>query len=108
MYHSAPIFHADNHYYFSGYNDNGFDSILRLAQNSWTWSTVGQVNLSRWGHGVIMVGDKFMIMGGRGIRKNEECLLTNGEFSCTELSSSLNDYVYTPMLFLVDESYGNC
>ena len=108
MYHSAPIFHADNHYFFSGYNDNGVDSILRLAQNSWTWSTVGQVNLSRWGHGVIMVGDKFMIMGGRGIRKNEECLLSNGEFSCTELSSSLNDYVYTPMLFLVDESYGNC
>ena len=85
------------------------NSILRLSGSSWTWSNVGQLNSVRHGHGVILVGNKFMILGGyNAIFKNEACSLENEQFTCTELSSSLSKYSYMPILHLVDENYGTC
>ena len=108
MFHFAALFHTGNHYYFGGHSAGRLASILRLDGNSWTWSNVGQLNSPRWGHGVILVGNTFKILGGDGTFRNEVCLLTNEQLTCTEQTSSLTDYVYTPVLSLVDDNYGNC
>ena len=76
----------------------------------WTWSNVGQIIGSRVGHGVILIRDRFMIVGGPSswTDKNEVCNLNNGKFNCIELASSLTKYAERPILFLVDAHYKNC
>ena len=104
----AAVFHGGSYYYFGGYSSAAIASILRLNGNSWTWSNVGQINTSRHGHRVMFVGNTFMVVGGGGTVGNEACVLANEQFTCTELSSSLTDYAWYPVLYLVDENYGNC
>ena len=101
----VAVFYAGNHYYFGG---TRLSSILCLNGSSWSWSNAGQLNSSRNGHGVILVGNTFTIVGGEGTLRNEACLLFNGQFNCTELSTSLTNYSWRPMLYLVDENYANC
>ena len=63
---------------------------------------------TREAHQVILVGDRFMIIGGMGTKNNEACFLNNGQFNCTEFSSSLKNYAYYPILYLVNDNYKNC
>ena len=106
---SAAIFHEGFYYYFGGYSTVEVDSILRLSGSSWTWSHLGQLNSRRDGHGVILVGTTFMVVGGYRSQKNEACLLRTGQFICTKLTStSLYEYRFWPIMYLVDEDYGNC
>ena len=108
----AVVFNADNFYYFGGNTGSLSSSILGLSAASWTWSIVGKLNFSRHGHGVILVENTFMVLGGEGLYSvdmpNEACLLSSGQFTCTQLSTNLTDYTFTPLLFLVDNAYGNC
>ena len=108
MYYYAVVVHDSSHYYFGGYSDGDTNSILRLQSGSWTWTNAGQLNSVRRGHGVIVVNDTFMVVGGGGDYKNEACVLNNNQFNCTELSSSLNNYGFDPILFSVADNYGNC
>ena len=85
----VAVFYAGNHYYFGG---TALSSILCLNGSSLSWSNAGQLNSSRNGHGVILVGNTFTIVGGEGTLRNEACLLSNGQFNCTELSTSLTNY----------------
>ena len=104
----AVIFHGSSHYYFGGYYQGYLDSILRLQSGSWTWTNVGQMNSARSSHAVTLVNEMFMVVGGYGNVNNEACVLNNGQFNCTELSSSLNNYVVYPLLFSVADNYGSC
>ena len=104
----AVIFHGGNHFFFGGSSDGQLDSILRLSGNSWTWSKVGQLNALRQAHGVILVEDTFTVVGGTGIKKNEACVLNNEQLTCTELASSLTNYEYYPILYLVGKDYETC
>ena len=101
-----------SHYYFggrtTGYSVQLLSSILRLESGSWTWSNVGRIKSARMGHAVILVGEKFIVVGGEGNHNNEACLLNNYEFSCTKLSSSLTNYANSPILFSVADNYINC
>ena len=114
MYLYAVVVQGSSHYYFGGYyvsadgSNVGLDSILRLQSGSWTWSNVGQINSARYGHAVILIGQKFMVVGGGQKKYNEVCMLYNGRFNCTELSSSLSSYAYSPILFSVPDSYRYC
>ena len=110
MYYYAVIVHGSSHYYFGGYDGGDLNSILRLQSGSWKWSNVGQMKsyMHRLGHAVILVSKTFMVVGGDGTQKNEACLLNNGQFSCTELSSSLDSYIYYPILLSVADNFGNC
>ena len=109
IYEYAVTFHAGNFYYFGGYGYFGrLDSILRLNADSWTWSNVGKLNSARLGHSVILIENKFMVIGGSDNQPNEACVLNDGQFSCTEQPNSLTDYRITPILFLVNKSYGDC
>ena len=97
-------FYDGNYYYFGGVSSS---QILRLSGTSWTWSNAGQLSSPRSNHGVISVGNTFMVVGGRSTEKNEACTLENGEITCTQLSTSLSGYL-DPILFHVDENYRNC
>ena len=104
----AAIFYAGDFYYFGGTDGNDLSSILRLNAASWTWSNVGQMNSPRWGHAVTLVGNTFIIIGGFGTQPNEACTLNNDEFTCEEKSSTLESYFLTPLLYVVNDNYGNC
>ena len=107
----AVVFHAGHFYYFGGYIygfSSTLDSVLRLDGTAWTWSNAGKIKSARYGHGVIVVGSNFMVIGGWHTQTNEQCLLSNGTFTCTEFTSSLTNYAFPAILHLVDANYGNC
>ena len=114
----AVIFDAGNFYYFGGYDGSGISSsILRLNAASWTWSFVGTLNSPRVNHGVILVENTIMVIGGTDYtlyyKLNsrlpiEVCLLNNGQLNCEEKTSSLTDNFHTPLLFVVSNSFGLC
>ena len=105
----AVIFHASTHYYFGGISSYGaLDSIFALEENTWTWSKRGSMNSKRYAHGVILLEEKIMVVGGDGKKKNEACVLNNGQFSCTKFTTLLNDYAYYPVLYVLDEDQKNC
>ena len=105
----ASIFHGGFHYYFGGQSFyEVLNSIIGLEESSWSWSIVGHLTSKRRRHEAILVGERFMIIGGFKTFKHEACLLNDGIFSCTELSSNLTGYANWPVLFPVEENYKNC
>ena len=97
MFEYAAVFHAGYHYYFGGKVDSSIlNSVLQLEESSWTWSNVGQMKKSRFLHGVIMIGDRFMVLGGREEvdswerMPNEDCLMNDGKVTCTEYYTGLD------------------
>ena len=110
----AVIFDAGSFYYFGGCiftsscSKDVATSILRLNAATWRWTSIGQLNSARRGHGVVLVGNAFMIIGGWGNKSNEACLLNDGNFTCEEKNSYLYDYKSTPLLFGVDDSHKLC
>ena len=106
--HYAVIFNAGNFYYFGGslgYPDN---TIRSLSAATWTWSEVGRLNAARYGHGVILVDNNFMIVGGNGNQPNEACHLNNGQFICEQKTSRLTNFYGSQILFRVSENYELC
>ena len=101
----AVVFRGGYHYYFGGTN---VTSVCRLEEKTWNWSKLGQLNSVREGYGVISVEEKFIVVGGHSSQNIEECLLDNGEFSCTEVQTWFINYYIYPILYLVDENYTNC
>ena len=108
LYGYAVTFDADNFYYFGGYDRSDLSSILRLSAASWTWSNVGNLSSARNAHGVILVENTFMVIGGLSTKPNEACQLNNGQFTCEAKTSSLNYYYYYPLPFLVSDDYKLC
>ena len=106
----AVIFHAGNFYYFGGYDDGhgSVNSVLRLNAVVWTWSNFAHLNSARQNHGVILVQNTFMVIGGLESKPNEACFLEDRKLSCTKLHFSLSRNYNNPLLFLVNYSYGNC
>ena len=49
-----------------------------------------------------------MVVGGDLSKNMEECVLNNGQFTCTSLSAALNDYAFDPIVFLVGDKYASC
>ena len=105
----AAVFYAGNFYYFGGNGDTRqLSSIFRLNAASWNWLNVGQMNSPRLGHAVTLVDNKFMLIGGAGVKANEACILDNDEFICEEKSSTLTNYALTPLLYVVNDGYETC
>ena len=72
------------------------------------WSLSGKLQNGRDGHGVIYKGSSFLIVGGYGALKTEECVLNGTVMTCTEQRSpALDNYVYFPALFLTADNYGD-
>ena len=120
MYHHAVLFYAGNFYNFGGVTrfTEQLSSIFCLNGVSWTWSNVGQMISPRYGHAVISIENRFMVVGGVQADgnlavavpalKHEVCTLNNGFFSCTAFNSSLTNFYNTPVLYHVDKNYRTC
>ena len=104
LYNYAVIFYAGNFYYFGGWGSG----ILRLDAATWTWSSVGQLNYGRYANGAILIDNTVMVIGGVDTKPNEACLFNNGQVTCEEKTSSLDNYQYTPLLFLVSDDFELC
>ena len=56
----------------------------------------------RRGHGVIFDASQFLVIGGSGKLKTENCVLNEETVNCTEQSLGLTNYEFYPELALVD------
>ena len=64
---------------------------------------------ARNGHAVVFDGTQFLVIGGQGDLKTENCVPTGNTITCTEQQLGLDKYTHFPELMLVDDNYGdNC
>ena len=108
MYFCPSIYHSGSFYIFGG-NHNS-NNIARLDEVTQTWSLAGKMKSNRHGHGVIFADSTFLVIGGGGSKKTENCILEGTVMTCTEQeSATLGNYKDFPALFLTVENYGdNC
>ena len=92
--------------------------IARLDMKTTTWSIIGELNSPRLAHSVIYNGKEFLVVGGKDRhgtnnenrkKKTERCNLHKGQMICVELGSTLENYIYYPILVTVDSNFTkNC
>ena len=92
----APIIYFEGFFYVFGGT-----KINKLNAATHVWSKAGDLNTSRYGHNVIFDGRHFLVVGGRGTKKTEQCTITHEEVTCVEQAPQLTDYAFYPELFLV-------
>ena len=89
-----------------------------LEKNIWrfdpfenVWKLLGNLNLPRYGHGVIHVNNKFFVVGGgtttlTGVLPTESCELVNSyihgqQIKCTYWAPQLKSFTFYPELMLL-------
>ena len=83
-----------------------YASIARFDTTSETWSEVGTLNSGRNGHGVLRMGDDYLVIGGRGVQPTERCSVSNDfEVTCASMEPFLSEYDTYPGLFYVSKDY---
>ena len=106
MLYCPSIYHSGSFYIFGGYRNS--NNIARFDEVTRTWSLAGKLNSNREGHGVIYVDSTFLIIGGYGNYKTENCVLEGTVMTCIEQESApLKDYKFYPALFLTVDNYGD-
>ena len=65
----AAVFYGQTFYYFGGQHiihgqGQLMNQIAGLDSISWKWSSLGYLNTARSTHNVILVGNRFMVVGG--------------------------------------------
>ena len=108
------VAHSDSFILFSGTSgstyDGQTDKIAKYNPASDQWTKIGNLQQSRRGFGVIKMGKKFIVMGGKfdGMH-TEVCELKNEFIKCTSREPTLNDFAYYPALMIVSSDYAdNC
>ena len=106
VYYASIIYHDGAFFIFGGkYN---LRNIARLDEVSQRWSLAGKLNSDRLRHNVIFDGTYFLVVGGEGSKKTENCVLDETVMTCTEQDSDpISDYVEYPALFLTADDYGD-
>ena len=71
--------------------------------------SVGKLYNARQGHSVIFDETRFLVVGGYEAHRHEQCLLNNGNFTCSELEASKPalDYAFYPELYLTNGTFGD-
>lgn len=79
--------------------------IAKLNTELNQWSIAGRLNTARFGHGVIVTEDQFLVVGGASERRTERCYLidSNDEMTCHSQEPTLQEYRHWPELLLIDE-----
>ena len=72
-----------------------------------TWSLAGSLKQGRRGHAVVFDGTQFLVIGGNGVLKTENCVPTGDTITCTQQQLGLDNYGYFPELMLVADNYGD-
>ena len=81
--------------------------IGRLDAVTRTWSLAGSLKQARFGHAVVFDGFQFLVIGGNGDFKTENCFPNGTTITCTEQKFGLDTYHLYPELMLVDANFGN-
>ena len=103
----ASVFYDQAFFIFGGASDSKtFGKIGRLDAVTRTWSLVGSLKQTRYGHAVIFDGFQFLVVGGSGDFKTENCVPNGTTITCSEQQLELINYYCYPELMLVDENYG--
>ena len=105
----ASVYHEESYYIFGGEDYDGTlqDAIGRLDAATRTWSLAGSLKQARSGHAVIFDGTQFLVIGGFGDFKTENCVPTGDTITCTEQQLGLDYYYYYPEVMLVADNYGD-
>ena len=112
----AAVISKGNHFFlFGGWSERsskGFLSamttIAKFDGITRQWSSVGNMNTPRHGHGVITMNSNsaFMLVGGVGNVPIEKCTdHGNNVISCEDTNASLHNYEHYPALFIVDTDF---
>ena len=108
----ATVFHEQAFFIFGGRkwsNGDYYDlsGIGRLDAITRKWSVAGYLKNARNGHAVVFDGIQFLVIGGDGYQKTENCVPNGDTITCTEQKLELGYYTDYPELMLVDEDYGD-
>ena len=102
----APIYHENAFFIFGGKHwPDFFTKIARIDVETRLWSIVGDLRNPRMSHGVILIGNSFMVVGGYANIKSEKCTLENNRMNCVELASGLPGYVNHPYFAPVHSNF---
>ena len=71
----ASIFHDKAFFVFGGTDADALSTIGRLDAVTRTWSLAGHLKRARYAHAVVFEGEKFLVIGGFGDFKTENCVL---------------------------------
>ena len=67
------------------------------------------LQLSLLGHGVIVVGNRFLVVGGEDERYIESCVINSyNVFECTNQGTKLKNYYNYPLMTTVSDDFKNC
>ena len=108
------VAHSDSFILFSGTSgstyDGNTDKIAKFNPASDQWTKIGNLQQSRRGFGLIKMGKKFIVMGGKFDGMHAEvCELKNESIQCNSKEPKLNDFAYYPALMTVSSDYAdNC
>ena len=97
----APVvFRSRRFYVFGGHP--AVSTIASFHEKYQTWSKSGELNVKRYGHGVVAINDYFMVVGGYGYKSTEKCKIFGGHLSCSKLDQKLENFAVYPELFIID------
>ena len=102
----ASVFYEQAFFIFGGYGHELLSQIGRFDAVTLTWSLAGSLKVPRSDHAVVFDGFQFLVIGGDGDFKTENCIPSGETITCTEQEFGLTDYKFYPELVIVDENYG--
>ena len=104
----ASVLYEKAFFIFGGMsNSKILREIGRLDAVTRTWSLAGSLNKPRDGHAVVFDGFQFLVIGGDGDFKTENCVPNETTVNCTEQQLGLDNYEAYFEIMLVDANYGN-
>ena len=83
------------------------NKIVKFTTANESWSQVGELKNARQGHGVIQIGESFLIVGGwSGALPTEKCHFEEAEkVTCVTMEPTLSYHYQYPELVLVEDDY---
>lgn len=103
----AIVTSGSSFYVFGGFHAaTGQSTIASFDTISKEWKKVGDLNQARYGHGVLIQQDYFIVVGGLdGYLSTERCYFVDDSVECVTVEPVVNFYAYYPELTSVDENY---
>ena len=92
------VSHGNSFIVFGGDStDSSKTSVIAKYDPAWNkWSKLGDLNNGRYGHGVIRLGDEFLVVGGAEFldyeKNTEACRLERDKMICSEREPTLSDF----------------
>ena len=85
------------------------NEIARFSTVTKQWKKLGMMNSYRYGHGVYVQRDEFVVLGGADSSFSpagtERCKLNGDSINCTTVDPKLNMYIYYPETARVPADY---